>query len=577
MLENIHLKSTSGREPLRIGIMLDSLTLSAWAASIVDHIQQSHFAGIQLLILNAAAAHGGPPPKPASLPIRLWRMLRDSRQRKQVLYNLYTRLDVKRYSGVDHPSRPVDCSGKLAGCKTISVVPIAKGFTHRFSPSDLEAIREYNLDVVLRFGFNIIRGEILKVPRFGIWSYHHGDNDYYRGGPPYFWELYERNALSGVILQVLSEDLDAGLVLCKANLQTHLGVSLSRNRVMPYWTASFFVIRKLHELHQYGWEHVVQRSGFSRLVAGRKPLYRTPTNTQMMRFLLSWAYRDFILMRVQRDRVVHWRVALRAGGEPLSLDHPDMRGFRWIESPKGHFFADPFLFERDGKTWLFFEDYSYREKRALIACAEVSSDGQISAPRPVLSPPYHLSYPFVFEQDGQVYMIPESGANNNVELYQADPFPERWRLVKALFSGVKAVDTTLWVENQTYWFFVTLVDPPAAGPQLFLFYSSSLTGQWTYHPDNPICSDVRFARGGGRIFCQNGRRIRPSQDHSRGYGSASHFREIVELTKDSYREVPLGSIQPNWEKGMIGTHTYNRCARIEAVDGKFNVPGRTHQ
>jgi hypothetical protein len=177
----------------------------------------------------------------------------------------------------------------------------------------------------------------------------------------------------------------------------------------------------------------------------------------------------------------------------------------------------------------------------------------------------------VFEQDGQVYMIPESGANNNVELYQADPFPERWRLVKALFSGAKAVDTTLWVENQTYWFFMTLVDPPAAGPQLFLFYSSSLTGQWTYHPDNPICSDVRFARGGGRIFCQNGRRIRPSQDHSRGYGSASHFREIVELTKDSYREVSLGSIQPYWEKGMIGTHTYNRSARIEAVDGKFNV------
>jgi len=38
----------------------------------------------------------------------------------------------------------------------------------RFSPTDLEVIREYNLDVVLRFGFNIIRGEILKVPRYGI-------------------------------------------------------------------------------------------------------------------------------------------------------------------------------------------------------------------------------------------------------------------------------------------------------------------------------------------------------------------------------------------------------------------------
>jgi hypothetical protein len=168
------------------------------------------------------------------------------------------------------------------------VVPIAKGFTHRFSPHDLELVGEQKFDVILRFGFNILRGEILNVPRYGIWSYHHGDNAYCRGGPAYFWEIYERHPLSGVILQVLSEELDAGLVLCKANLETQQGVSISRNRVQPYWTASFFVIRKLHQLHQYGWEHVVEQSSRAQLVPGRKKLYRTPTNQQMMWFLVDW-------------------------------------------------------------------------------------------------------------------------------------------------------------------------------------------------------------------------------------------------------------------------------------------------
>ena len=574
MLETFHLQSTSGREPLRIGLMLNSLTLSAWVSAIVDHIEKSNFARIELIILNAAAEAPAAAAKPAVLPIRLWQILRNKRRRTQVLYKLYTQLDAKRYTPANDAQRPMDFSGRLASFKNIRVQPISKGFTHRFSPDDLDIIRSHNLDVILRFGFNIIRGEILQIPRYGIWSYHHGDNEYYRGAPPYFWELYERNPISGAILQVLNNDLDAGLVLCKLNLETQQGISVLRNRVQPYWTASFFVIRKLHELHQYGWEHVVQRSIPSRLAPGRKPLYRMPTNRQVAKFVLSWASRR-AFNAARGARLEHWRVAIRTGNPPLSVDHPDMHGFGWVDTPKGHYYADPFLLQKDEKKWLFFEDYSYAAKSAVIGCAEVLPDGQVTSPRTVLAPGYHLSYPFVFEHEGAIYMIPESGVNKTSELFRADPFPDRWRLVKVLFSGAKAVDTTLWIEGGLYWFFVTLVDTVGGGPQLFLFFADSLTGEWTYHPENPICMDVRFARGGGKIFRQDGRRIRPSQDHSRGYGCKCNFREILELTKTSYREISLGSILPNWEKGLIGAHTYNRSGAIEVVDAKHLV--RKHQ
>ena len=544
--------------------MLDSLMLPAWVAAILDHIENSNVARVELVILNAAAE--APATAPAALPVRLWRILHNKRRRAQFLYKLYTQLEAKRYATTNNPQRPVDCRVRLASYNTIRVQPISKGFTHRFSPEDLETIRSCNLDVILRFGFNIIRGEILQTPRYGIWSHHHGDNEYYRGSPPHFWELYERYPLSGVILQVLSDELDAGLVLCKANLETKQGLSVSRNRVQPYWTSSFFVIRKLHELHQYGWERVVQRSTLSRLAPGRKSLYRRPTNWQVAKFVLSWAFRRALMRGSQK---VHWRIAIRTGNSPLSVDRPDMHGFRWVHSPEGHFYADPFLLQANRKTWLFFEDYSYDEKRAVIRCAEVLPDGQITAPKVVLAPGYHLSYPFVFEHEGQVYMIPESGLNKSVELYRADPFPERWHLEKVLFSAANAVDTTLWIENGIYWFFVTLSDLVGAGPQLFLFFADSLTGEWGYHPDNPICMDIRFARGAGKIFRQDGRTIRPSQDHSRGYGCACHFREIVELTKSSCREISLGSIPTDWENGLIGTHTYNRCGDVEVVDGKI--------
>jgi hypothetical protein len=572
MLESFHLTSTTKQEPLRIGLMLDSLTLPAWAASIVDHIQRSNFARIESLIFKACEQP--PPVQPAPLPVRLWRILLDKRKRSQILYSLYFKWDARRYSIPNDPLRPVDCTAKLAACPRISVVPIAKGFTHRFSPQDLEIVRQQKLDVILRFGFNILRGEILSVPRYGIWSYHHGDNAYYRGGPAYFWEIYERHPLSGVILQVLSEELDAGQVLCKANLETQQGVSTVRNRVQPYWTASFFVIRKLHQLHQYGWEQVAEQSSQAQLVAGRKKLYRSPTNFQMLRFLIDWAFRRAVPARVRPVPHSYWRVALRAGENPMRLDAPDPCGFHWVKSPRGHYYADPFLFEKDRNTWLFFEDYSYLDKIGTIGCAEVLPDGVISAPRTVLAPGHHLSYPFVFEHQGEIYMLPESGADKIVELYRADPFPDRWSLEKVLFKGTIAVDTTLWKEDGVYWFFVTVVDPPEAGPQLFLFYADSLTGEWNYHPSNPICTDVRFARGAGRIFRDNGRLIRPSQDHSHGYGCACHFRHILELTKNSYCETSLGSIEPNWERGLTGTHTYNRSGIFEVVDANRPTPLR---
>ena len=569
MLEAFHLTSTAKRDPLRIGLMLDSWTLPAWAASIVDQIQNSNFARIEMVILNAAEQPA--PANPAPLPVRAWRILTDKKRRGQFLYGLYFKWDSQRASIPNDPQRPVDCSARLSACASISVVPITKGFTHRFKESDLDIVRRGELDVILRFGFNILRGEILKVPRYGIWSYHHGDNEYYRGGPAYYWEIYERHPLSGVILQVLNEELDAGLVLCKANLETQPGGSVRWNRIQPYWTGSFFVIRKLHQLHQYGWENVVAQSSRAQLAEGRKKIYRTPTNGQMARFLMDWLLKRALPTRLRRERKSYWRVGLRESGNQLSLDSPDTRGFRWIESPKAHYYADPFLFERDGKTWLFFEDYSFVDKQGSIGCADVQPGGKISAGRTVLKPGHHLSYPFVVEERGEIYMLPEAGADHVVELYRADPFPDRWRLEKILFQGVIAVDTTLWVEDGIYWFFVTIIDPPEAGPQLFLFFAESLTGEWVYHPSNPICSDIRFARGAGRIFRENGRRIRPSQDHSRGYGCASRFNEIVELTTTSYRELPLGSIQP-WEKGMTGTHTYNRSSAFEVLDANFPKP-----
>ena len=65
--------------------------------------------------------------------------------------------------------------------------------------------------------------------------------------------------------------------------------------------------------------------------------------------------------------------------------------------------ADPFLLQRDGKLYLFYETKAAQLGRGQIGVA-VSSDGGASFQHlgVALDLPWHLSYPFVFEHGGQV-------------------------------------------------------------------------------------------------------------------------------------------------------------------------------
>jgi hypothetical protein len=575
MLSSLYTRSESSRPPLRIGLLLDSAELSSCFAEIVDHILQSNFARLELIVYNGEEQAKGSWPKPRrSLIGKALYLLKDSRRRKSFLFNLYQRWDRRNIDPANDPHTPVDCSARFAHVESISVIPNRKRFVHRFPQESIEYIREKQLDVLIRFGFNILRGDILKAAKYGVWSYHHGDGDFYRGGPAHFWEVYEGNPISGVMLQILTEELDAGNVLCKGLYTTHPGISRTRNCVQPYWGASTFVIQKLHELHQYGWEQLEHAILPSTPYLGKKKIYTAASNYEMLRWLLPLFAMKCLRRLVRRPSIEHWRLAIRSTRQldVHSKSAPDMHGFQWIESPKGHFYADPFLIEDSGKNWVFFEDYDYAKQLGRICCAEVREEGMSNA-IPVLETPYHLSYPCVFRDANTMYMIPETGTNSAVELYRCVRFPDQWELEKQLFLA-QAVDTTIWIENNLYWFFVTLQEPRGYGTQLCLFYSSTLTGEWVAHPRNPISNDVRNSRGAGAIFRHNGKLFRPSQDCSQHYGYSMTFNEIVVLDRSDYEEKACTTINPTWSEGLTATHTYSRLGQLEVIDGCVPFPTR---
>jgi hypothetical protein len=570
-MNRFFLFSPADRPPLRIGILLDSPKLSAFFARITEDIQSSTFARIEFLVFRKKPA-AAPKPHPRSRFDALKHRFLTPALRKRALYDAYLRFDQKMMPA-NHPLDLVDCSTMLSDIESIEVEPIGKKFIHRFPPEALEKLRSKDLDVIFRFGFNILAGEILTSARYGVWSYHHGDNDFYRGGPPHFWELHERSPLSGVILQVLTEELDGGRVLCKSLFTTEQTLSVSRNRFTPYWGSTNMAIRKLNELHQFGWDYVKQKSVPPAPYQGKRKIYRTPTNAEMASWLGPVMVKKAVEQPFRQKTVQHWKIAIRVGNQRL-FDSPDadVSGFRWIEPPKDHFWADPFVLDHQGTRWAFFEDYSYPKKRACISCAEISSDGKLIEPAPCLeSAGNHFSYPHVFRSGDDIFMVPESLDSNSTNLYRCREFPNQWVREKTLFEG-RFVDTTIWQHDDLWWLTTTSAEPDSRSGCLLLFYSDSPTGEWHFHPANPISTDIRNNRGAGRVIRSGSRLIRPSQSGCPTYGFSFSFNEIAGLSKTVYCEKLLKTVAP-WGR-MCGVHTYNWAGDVEVIDGATMTPLR---
>ena len=125
-----------------------------------------------------------------------------------------------------------------------------------------------------------------------------------------------------------------------------------------------------------------------------------------------------------------WRVGVVAApiAELLVSGAIGRREIAWLpfEARDFAFLADPFGLWRDGKLHLFAEAYDYRTRHGRIDLLILDEGFAVADRRTVLVEPWHLSYPFVFEGDGETWMLPEAHRSGRLTLYRAAAFPDRW-------------------------------------------------------------------------------------------------------------------------------------------------------
>jgi hypothetical protein len=245
----------------------------------------------------------------------------------------------------------------------------------------------------------------------------------------------------------------------------------------------------------------------------------------------------------------------------------DLAGFTRLVPPKDRTWADPFVLEKNGRYFVFFEELPFAAKKAHISMIEVTREGA-SPPVKVLERDYHLSYPFLVEQDGELYMIPESAQNRSLEVYRCIDFPLRWRLEKTLLDGLRCVDATFHRDAGRWWMFANV----AAGgsrmfdDELYLFHAESLLGRWRPHRRNPVKSDARCARPAGQLYWKNGALYRPAQVCVPLYGAGLSINRVLRLTPDEYAERQVERVLPAPGSGLLGLHTVNRAGELTVVD-----------
>lgn len=278
-------------------------------------------------------------------------------------------------------------------------------------------------------------------------------------------------------------------------------------------------------------------------------------------------YKDFINYNIL------WEIGLRQKKETgnFCFDR-NIEGFKiaW-NMPEDTWAADPFLINEKGRTYLFFELYDCIKEKGCIAFREIINEDDLGPVQVVVDEKFHLSFPYIFKINEQIYMIPESSSANKILLYKAIEFPNKWALEKMLLDNVKAVDSIILQYGNLRGILTSIENGGSCVLQNHFYI---LNDQLDIINDRVVSSIGSYGiRNAGKILQFNGDTYRVAQDCSNGeYGKGLVLFKINKITENELSEAVIHYIQGNVKianNEYVGVHTYNSTKDYEVIDLKI--------
>ncbi len=446
--------------------------------------------------------------------------------------------------------------------KEISIFPIfsKKGMLVKYSNIDIVKIKNLQLDLIIRGNASgIFKGDILNVSKLGILSFHHGDNRWNRGAPPAFWEVYLRKSKTGFIIQLLTEELDGGKICFRGNVPTQR--SYTENKAMLYNESNKYLYLTAVKLinHKCDIEINAPYSGV---------IFRTPNAFIALKYLAVTIklFGTLVFNRVVLKRHQRWNVSFIPG----NWEGAKLNKCITIKNPQNRFFADPFVIKHNGKHIVYVEDYYYKYNSGRISAIELV-DEDYTILGNVIHENFHMSFPFVFTYQKELYMIPETCNDRSIRIYKCTKFPMEWKFMHKLIDDINAADTMVFEINKKWAMLTNISSVPKGGSHsasLHVFFAENpLSRDWKAHKNNPLIFNPLNARNGGILQRDNGELIRVRQKQGfYKYGEGVSFAVINQICEDFFSETEIAEINSGDFNNAIGMHHFHSSNHYTVFD-----------
>lgn len=427
-----------------------------------------------------------------------------------------------------------------------------------FDEDDVAGIKVLDLDFALDLSGSSFKGGIVSAARLGIWSFRFGDPLRTCAWRPGAWELLRGEPI--VKAALVKAGFPREDVLKEGYFEAVPDDAAATADVVRF-AAARWPARVLHE----------SKSGTA--VDGVVALDiadpgAAPSRRQELE-LAAKVSAAYIGRRIASAfKQEHWYPGLVRRPIASFVQTSDY-DVEWLfRSAAGHYAADPFGCIVDDATYVFCEEYDYRDKRGYLSAAPLNQGKKFQLRfAPVMRPPHHISYPFVFENDGDWFCVPEASESGQVALFRARNFPLEWDRVAVLLPEFAGVDNTLVRHDGRWWMFNTSAEAP--NRDLYVWYSQRLDSGWTAHARNPVKSDVRSSRPAGTPFVEGGILYRPAQDCAGTYGRRVCVNAVRVLTPSRFEEETVAFVAPQRSgPNPDGLHTLSAIGPWTLIDGK---------